>query len=244
MIIKQKPLTLNGKIQDIIFDAKGIYNHINKTVLFFTMVSITIVFIIDFWLINIEECWQYGYEFGKIFRDICFSFITGFFFYLIVVVLKEYKDKDKLRSVWREYHTRICEEESNYKNILRRFSKRNSKGDADWTLENITEICDVYRTHLSNNRESKITWIDFSIKHRYNTLRYIEGFRKSIIYPEAELISILAEIETCDLFYLLGNNHNSNFSIILTYLPNEGDLILSYFAAVEKLNNYMRKGKN
>jgi hypothetical protein len=70
---------------------------IDKRLKIILLLAISIVIIIDFWLINIPEKVVWGYEFGFIIRALSMAYIASFIFYFVTVHIKSKRDKRNIK---------------------------------------------------------------------------------------------------------------------------------------------------
>ncbi len=77
-------------------DLKELYKNfktVRRELLTLLGLSLTVYFLIEFFLIDIPQLFSGGYKLGQFVGKICQSYISAFIFYFIVVHLKSEKDK-------------------------------------------------------------------------------------------------------------------------------------------------------
>lgn len=214
-----------------------------RTLFILFCISLVAVLLINFPLSSIEEFFQYGSEIGKFIYDISIGYMVSYFFFYLVVFLKEEKDKGNV-SYRASLRTRfiIIDAYSLYSSILevpivKLFPP---------SLEKIHEAClkiDPFVSPLSTTGSDnrRLPWSSYLKLFRKTNLEYLEKII-SLPYLDSELFGILIRIEDCRLFFIAERrifpSHKTEDFYDGTFMEKE---LYEYFQMIHELEIYVNK---
>ncbi len=215
------------------------------------IISISLIFIMEFFLTRIPEIFDGGATLGIIILKICYSIMASIIFYFFAVHLKEYKKRNQILPLLNKYLKNLKSIKNVWLSELYFIATFQSKGKLDWPGEEalITnyfpsseEIKKLAKYTPLNETRSAVdkNWIyrTYRIKNQIETL--CEEILRLDIYLKPDEISLIMELKTCDLFSKIaihkfsldsGNNiANENIS----FLCPELESFLNLFEKIEK----------
>jgi len=217
---------------------------LRKDLVLVLIIAVLIITSIDFWLINIPECFIGGHKIGQIFRALSMSYISAFILYLLVVHYKQYKDKTILYPYIISQINIIKERATTIGDVLRRKTKItiNNKYPTDTDIETIcSSLNPKSKAPLQfglNGRNAN--WLEYFIHYRKDSLEAIDKIFVKIPFLDSKLVKIISGIETCSFYKMLDNS-----SILLeTDVRNIEFLktqLIDYFVLIKELEEYVNK---
>lgn len=208
------------------------------------IISLLIIFSIEFFLIKIPEIFNGGYKLGQIIYKLCMSYISAFIFYFLVVHLKQQKDKENLYSyiAQKVYIIISCAE-----SLILELAK-SSKIVLVNQYPSDAELAIICKSINPNDKAPLLlggignyaNWVQYFDYQRNRSSDYTKKVLEKMPYLETELIIILDSIEDCTHFM------ETKFLIKKMTLYNQ-DLIFfesslsEYFNLVKKLEEYAGK---
>lgn len=195
------------------------------------------------WLNSMPEVVSWGHEFGVVYFKICLSIISSYVFYFIVVHIKAVQDKEnigvfvsgKVRNILGDYKSQIA--------VL--------KNAANNTTEGVyLDKADIETICLSINPQAQSplllgglgnygNWLQYLDYHKSRTQGFIQKVFIKMPFLETKLVSLLAKIDDCTHFMVLGYTANRQFNN--TDLSAWASGIYDYSVLCEELDNYHEK---
>lgn len=217
---------------------------IRKDLSYIFLLSISIILLIDFWLINIPEYFHGGKKIGELVYSICFSYISGFIFYFLVVHIKSQKDKKNLYGYISTKTLIIINQAKSLITVLkeRTHVETNEKYPSS---EELHCIC----LAIVPNSNAPITfvpnmnngnWLQFIEYIKKMNCESIDRIQSKLQYLDSSFISLLAKIEDCGLFQIISQ------AVIMKPIGNS-DLIAykpqlsEYLNLIKELEAYYEK---
>ena len=204
------------------------------------IISIIIYLLINLYLSRFEELFQGGYELGVLISMICMSFITGYFFYVVVYQVKSEKDKQNLNNFLTERIDKII---GSYGNIHQELTENNKVYTSiPPEKEEIESLLKLFETNLSINPrvyDGKLnrswTWFELMLTEKRKALEQINFLITSHIV-DSELLKILGKIVDSDYFFWIEETKQlgSNFKQYSIFSEH----IYKYSLVINELTRY------
>ncbi len=178
---------------------------------FTALVSTTLLIIKILYLNNIPEFFNGAEDLGVIFEAILTSIIASYFFYIIVVHLKEFNDKRiiyPLILTWSRIMVGTCTSQLNEISKKTEFSL-NLDGITEEVVKSAFRKINPYDIAPLMVDSVKATWIQFLFYNKKRTNNYSSKVLTQMIYIESEFISKIVEIDNCPYFGLIESVSNS-----------------------------------
>lgn len=208
-----------------------------------TIISVTLLLFKMLYLNKFPAIFPGAYELGVIVEAVLASVIASYIFYLIVVHTKEVSDKDTIRPYVTKHSQRLV---NNCNDLIDQFSKLarvklDTKALDSQELEKaLSKISPRGQAPLVFHSGAYANWIEYI---KYSLERSSDTIRKlfdKIIFLDAELVSILTEIDDCDFIAMMSHipsaEHFRNTG--LEFLSGS---MLRYVQACQKLEAYLKK---
>lgn len=216
---------------------------LRKDLLALFIFSIINILIIDFWLINIPEIFIGGAKIGNIIYELCFSYISAFIFYFLVIHLKYQRDKENIYSYISKYTFRIIFLAKILAKNLAENSGIQLKGNYPSKKELIriyNEIDPSVKGPSKNGLDKYDNYLSCLSALKNNQLTIIKDFEKilsMLSYLDSELVNKLLQINECDHISGLFFNNNplsvDNYKLIYFEFS-----ISKYFDLIKDLEKY------
>lgn len=211
-------------------------------------VSLIIISLNDYFLKNIPEFFSFGSELGNILSSLSLAYISSFIFYLVVVVLKENRDKKNIYSaVFYLTEMLLIRAFAVYEHTL----EASKKNKDDYKRENITkeeffDVCSTANLHtFPKNKEMglpgntvKARHCDFISKNCVAGVNiYAEKIFNYMPFLDSEYVKLINDLQKC-VFY-------TNFAKVLPiFMPSDkinvriSEYMFEYFELARKLERY------
>jgi hypothetical protein len=214
----------------------------SKEANFIVLISIFLLTVKVFLLDNIPSFFSGAYEMGVIMEDIFSSVVASYLFYLFVIHLKEYSDKETIQPYIHKHAMRVvgyCF--TQLKAVAVSTSEDVSISNA--SVEKITAAFKKIPPYskapiIIASTKKQANWFEYFI---YQSERTKESIRRVLIqlpYADAKLVSILMSIDDCAHF------HNINFMRSIKVndpdLANWASNFAEYCTLCEQLNSYLK----
>ena len=209
-------------------------------VLLFAIVSIVIM---EGWLNSIPELVSWGSEFGEVYFKICLSIISSYVFYFIVVHVKSVQDKEnigvfvsgKVRNVIGDYKSQINELKKAANNTSE--SEYLEKGEIESIFKSINPKSQA--PLLLGGLGNYANWLQYLDYHKSRSQGFIQKVFIKMPFLETELVSLLAKIDDCTHFMVLG--HTANRQLNNTDMEAWASGFYDYALLCKELENYHEK---
>jgi len=211
------------------------------------VVSFMSVILIKFWLIEIPEFFNGGYKIGQIWSDLCFSYISAFIFYFIVVHVKEFTDKVNLYRYISRFTNAIISQAKKLANDLSSDSMVMLKSDYP-TKDELSSICTIINPNRESPKFIGVTlsdfypiWMQYFENNRKIIIEYADRILSRNLIYDSELIKILAEICDCKFFNIVHHsesNRPSTNRYSKTNLLFIEDPMYDFFSLIKSLECY------
>lgn len=186
---------------------KRILHSLRKDLLIMFLLALSIILLIDFWLIDIPELFFGGEILGKVVYKLSLSYISAYIFYILVVYYKEYKNKMILYPYFSKHTKAVLVNGSNL------FSEMSGKINLELTenFPNSSELLTLCKTIDPNSNAPLVhyitgqylNWFLFFDHYKRRTIESSGRVLSKLIFVESELIDILSRIEECQLFIVI-----------------------------------------
>jgi hypothetical protein len=219
----------------------------NKVLITLFAIDIAFVFIYIFYLIDIEEIFSKGFEFGQLFYNISLSFIAAVFFYFIIDYYPKKERKIKYLNNMEEHIRQInrC-----FNDILANFDYSN----LNYKIINIENIdSNILKNILANTSCTFKTKVDFPnypnadivylIKQKHIRIQYeLNELLRSIDILSPELYKSINDLRV----YILGDVIEVGINISnVTDLNLFTNIFMDYINLLRNLNdNWIRNKIN
>ena len=219
----------------------------------FFIIAILNVILIEFILADIPELFQFGNKIGIIMSQFSLAYISSYIFYLIVVVMKEKKDRKNIYTAVHALTERMLNNGYSVYSFLLEAAEEDPK---NYDRENITkeeylQICAKADLHkfpksrmLGNPMNlKKVNFAQFIFNNSVNNLNfYSEKIFTYMPFLDSEFVKLINDLHQT-IFYI-------RFASILPMAapsvginPNIANSMFEYFDLIRKLDNY-NKNKN
>lgn len=206
------------------------------------IVSILIVLMINFWLIDIPQFFNKGNTIGVLIEKLCMSYISAFIFFFFVVHIKQQKDKRNIYQFVAEKSINII---SCGQTIGRDLAKDSNVKLKTYypSKEELLEICykiNPYSepTTLVSWSGLKLNWFSHFEKYRQDSMDSINEIYAKMPFLDAQLIKHLSLIESSPFFSLTKAMQNFPFKAKNENLLNFVDTILNYLETVKDFEQF------
>lgn len=224
--------------------SKFIKNY-KKLFWFFVFFLITAI-LINSPLSNIPEKFEYGSELGKFLYDISIGYLVSYFFFYLVVFLKEEKDTKHINyRVSLKSTFVIIDCYSLFDDIFH--NTPNSKNKFPPTFEEVKNAClhiDPFKSPVIQtgyNDQITTTWEWLLRKHREENLKLIEQIT-SLPYIDSELLGLYIQIEDSQLYFEITNRvfpqHKVDHFKDGSFMDKA---LFDYFIIIQKLEGYVNE---
>jgi hypothetical protein len=210
---------------------------------FLFTISLTTIFLIDFWLINIPELFNGGSKLGVVIYRLCLSFISAFIFYFLVVHIKHQQDKDNLYAYISKKVSMVIGSGIGMANEIAKANDIKLEGKFP-TKEQLTEICKTINPYskaplLLGGLDNYANWLQYFDYYKQRSNDATQKVYVKIHFLESELVKLLADLEDCSHFIVLKH-------VLGTQMKNDNltafeSGIWDYFELVKKLDTYYLK---
>jgi hypothetical protein len=183
------------------------------------------------------------YQAGLLFETIASSIIASYFFYIIVVFIKDLSDSKHIYPHIHGWANRIVQDcEDQLQGI-------SYKTDSHLLLNNITEesIVDIFKKISPKKDAPGIMasgkapdWLQYFNFHKIKTHDRVVKILAQIIYIDAELVKLITDIDECDHFMTLNAFPNTDL-IANETLEHFATHFYAYCAYCRKLEKYLQK---
>lgn len=217
------------------------------------ILSLVIIFLNDIFLKNIPEIFFFGNEIGNILSSLSLAYISSFIFYLVVVVLKEKRDKKNIyESVHYLTNVLLTRAYAVYDHTIEASEKnKNDYKRDEITKDDFLDICKTAKLHtypkykrMGYPNTVKAKHSEFISKDCIKGIDiYADKIFSYMPFLDSEYVKLINNIRNC-VFYV-------NFGRALPLLAkSEGinvriaESMFEYFQLVrelEKYNNFIHK---
>jgi hypothetical protein len=214
----------------------------SKEANFIVLVSVFLLAIKVFFLDAIPSFFSGGYEMGVIMEDIFSSVVASYLFYLFVIHLKEYSDKETIQPYIHKHSLRVV----GYCFTQVKAVAASAHEDVSISNASVEKITAAFKKIppyskapiIIASTKKQANWFEYFI---YQSERTKESIRRVLIqlpYADAKLVSILTSIDDCAHF------HNINF--MRSIKINDQDLVnwapnfAEYCKLCEQLHAYLK----
>lgn len=196
--------------------------------------SIFTYLLINLYLNKFEEIIEGGYELGVLISRICLSFITGYFFYVVVHQVKSEKNKknlkdfltkriEKISGSFYRVHSEMIDATKKYTSIPP------EKDEIEYLLK-LIECNDSYKPKIYDPGSKKNwTWLELIVFEKNEALKHINLLLMSH-NTNSKLLCILGKIIDSEYFFwidqfnMIGRNF-TQFSLFSKYLYEYSEII-------------------
>lgn len=177
---------------------------LRRDLLIIFLISILTIVLIDFWFINIPVLFKGGEKIGQIVYKLCFSYISAFIFYFLVVHLKNQKDKENLYSYISINTLKVIGQAKAVINESARSSNITLKGSYPDSLE-LKSICNA----INPNSNSPLVlgrignyanWMQYFYYYKRRSNEATNKVLSKVQFLDSVLVHKLAKIEDCTHF--------------------------------------------
>lgn len=206
------------------------------------IISLSIVLMINFWLIDIPELFTKGNTIGVLVEKLCLSYISAFIFYFFVVHIKQQKDKRNIYQFVAEKSICIISYGQTIGKDLAKDSNVKLKAYYP-SKDELLEICykiDPYSepTTLVNWSGLKLNWFLHFENYRQETMNAINEIYTKMPFLDAKLIKHLSLIESSQFFSLTKSMQNIPFKVKNENLLNFVEIIASYLKTIKDFEKF------
>ncbi len=210
------------------------------------LASLFVLIIKIFSLNRIPELFRGGYELGIVFEGLLASVFASYVFYLIVVHIKEVRDKSIIYphiTKWAKYVVGDCR--------CQIFAFANISGEeldfASLTVDNLKLAFTKIDPHskaplLLGSANNYANWIQYLDYYRKRSKNYIAKIMAQLIYLDAEIVVFLTAVDDCSHF---------SFTETFAHIPiRNSDMSAfanefhSYLGACRQLERYLEATKS
>ena len=205
--------------------------------------STIIYLLINLYLIRFEELFEGGYELSVLVSRISLSFITGYFFYVVVHQLKSEKDKKNLKDFLAVRIEKINGSFYNVHNQITEVTKEyTSIPPEKEEIENLLNLIDsnpsfkpsIYNSRLNRNW----TWFELMISEKNEALKQINLLLMSH-NTDSELLKILGKIVDSKHFFWI--DQTKSFGVNFNQFSLFSDQFYEYSKIINELIKYAYK---
>ncbi|MBL6731077.1 MAG: hypothetical protein ISP74_09230 [Bacteroidia bacterium] len=206
--------------------------------------SVFIYLLINLYLNRFEELFEGGYELGVLTSKICMSFITGYFFYVVVYQVKSEKDKQNLNDFLTERIDKII---GSYYSIHQELVEKNKvytsappEKEEIESLLKLIETNELSKPEIYNGKLTSWTWFELFLTEKRKALEQINFLMTSHII-DSELLKILGKIVDSKHFFWIeeSKKFGSNFKQFSIF----SEYIYEYSLVINELVRYAYKNK-
>jgi hypothetical protein len=225
---------------------KLFFKSIPKTLNFLAVLSVVLLVTKIFYFNNIPEIYKGAHEIGLVIEGLLASILASYIFYLIVVHVKETKDRNLIYphvKKWANLVVGTCSSQ---------LSDISNTTGIQLNLYNITQnqIANAMNS-LNPNAQAPLiisfpqnyaNWLQYLQYNIDRSKSYIAKIMLQIIYIDSELVALITAIEECTYFYVISqaSQHpmrTQNLSII-------SKNYFEYCQNCDQLKKYIKKNLN
>ena len=205
--------------------------------------AVSSIVVMEGWLNSIPEIVSWGNEFGEVYFNICLSIISSYVFYFIVVHIKSQQDKEnigvfvsgKVRNVIGDYKSQIRELKKAANNTNEEEFLEKSDIESIFLLINPQGQAPLLLGGLGNYAN----WLQYVDYHKSRTQGFIQKVFIKMLFLESKLVALLAKIDDCTHFMVLGHTANRPFNN--TDMSAWAGGFYDYSLLCKELENYHEK---
>lgn len=226
---------------------------LDKYLIFLFSLSLITYILINFFFINIEEKFKYGYETGQLFSNLSIAFFTSFIFYILTIKVKEIKDEQNIKPYLK---SRLIKIKSLYQGLNNTII--NSARPDIINLSNHhtkQNYSDYFNRFILQNQNIVIlnpfvydTKIEFTTFVLHQITNINDEIKEIIIVSQthhSELIKLCTEVLDTELAFFIVNNIYNIQSGLMTFRPSHIEEISLWFEEYgAKINNLTEYIKN
>jgi hypothetical protein len=206
------------------------------------VIAILSILVMEAWLNNVPEIVSWGSEFGSVYYKICLSIISGYFFYFIVVHVKNVQDKEniglflstKVRNILRFHELQI-------EDLKKAANNTNSE-----TYLNKSEIEAIFSSINPQSQSplipvpsiNKLNWMQYFDYYKSRTQIFIQKIFVNMPFLESKLVSLLANIDDCSHFMSIEFIENFHWQVGNTHMSAWAPDFYDYCVLCKELDNY------
>lgn len=219
---------------------KAFWKTIPKTVNAVAVISAILLLVKLFIFNQISEPFNGLYELGLIFEAVLASVLASYVFYLIVVHLKEVRDKRTIYTFvtrWANLVVRDCQAQiSGFSTVdpINLYFQTLEKQDIEAAFAQLTPNGDAPMVFFQGGQAN---WLQYFENYRVKSLRHIDRIMAQLIFLEAPLVALLMKVQDSTHF-------NSIESLSRVRLNNDNltafaGPFFEYVQACRELDSYL-----
>ncbi|MHA3043811.1 hypothetical protein JSO61_000530 [Riemerella anatipestifer] len=215
------------------------------------ILSLLIYILINFFLINIDEFFIYGYELGLLASNLCTAYFTSFIFYTLTVKIREIKDKQNITPFIRSKLINIVMLKQGINNTIINSTKPNTiHSKSFYTKSDYKEYFSNFILGENNIItinpffcDTKIEFTEFILHQIKNINNEINEIIVVSQTHHSKLILLCSELINTNLFVFIINNEYNIRNQKMTFQPPHIDEISLWFEEFDnklyQINKYL-----
>lgn len=197
-----------------------------KAISLLTSISVVCLVLIDFWLIDMKEIFEYGHEVGKIIYNLSIAIIASFIFYFFVVHIEKQDDHENLSEFIRSKIDLILIANAQ---IATSFSPPSKNYKEKITISD-------------SDKASELDWFQYVDRELSSIDQAISDLLVVTKYLDSNLVKILTKIRK-EKFHPTVTTTLSNMSTLDLHISPYGlhELYFGYSQTIKKLFDYAKR---
>ncbi|NTV05504.1 MAG: hypothetical protein HGA59_03230 [Chlorobiaceae bacterium] len=209
---------------------------------FIVLVSILLLAIKVFLLDRIPAFFSGGFEMGIIMEDIFASVVASYLFYLFVIHLKEFSDKETIQPYIHKHSLRVvgyCFTQVKAIGIAAGDNVSMANASVDAITEALKKIAPYSNAPIIMAATKKYAnWFEYFIYYSERTKESIRRVLIQLPYADAKLVSLLTSIDDCAHFHNI--NYMRSIKVNDMNLANWAPNFSEYCKLCEQLHSYLK----